>query len=340
VLAVYGARLPSYECLLARIEPASPSDVTLILAPYVNIQASRSLTEWAPKVAKVTHIHTMIDADAQIELALRNADQVVMAVGGGSFLDRIKLLCCDRNRSMVGVGSNVASDVAGSPLVSRYGAITARVDKYHGAIDLALARHTGNSSRLAGLGDLLSNIVAVRDWTNSPNWDASAVYLEAAQLSTRSVDRLVHDKSIDLTTDAGVDSLAACLLASGRAMELAGCSAPASGGCHRVGRALQKIIRTPERHGNLALMGAVVIDELWNRSRGTSTTVRTAAENFGINVVTLFARICRRNDFKRAIELARHARIDRWSILDTYDSTDRILHAVERTGWYRILKDD
>lgn len=204
------------------------------------------------------------DQDAAAELgskAKRSGADAIVAVGGGRCLDIAKLAAARAGLTMVAVPTQLSHDGICSPVAvvpdadgrpESLGAI-APFFVYVSQPTLVTAPV---ESIAAGLGDLLANPLALRDWALAAEHGLEEVHQRAWDLSVESFQRIEPD----LDTDAGISAndpgfyrrLCDALVLSGMAMICSGTSRPASGGEHEISHAIDEL------HGGLAHHGAQV----------------------------------------------------------------------------------
>lgn len=193
--------------------------------------------------------------------AHRSGVDAVVAVGGGRTLDIAKLVAARAGVMLVTVPTQLAHDGICSPVAvvpnetgrtESLGAVTPR------AVYLSLPTivNAPIESVSAGIGDILANPLALRDWALAAQHGLEEVDQRAWDLSVESFEAI--EPTLD--TDVGMSAndigfyrrLADSLILSGYAMIVAGSSRPASGGEHEFSHALDEL------HGGLALHGAQV----------------------------------------------------------------------------------
>ena len=199
-------------------------------------------------------------ADAGARLKDTGADLVV-AIGGGRTLDVAKIAAARAGVIVVSVPTQLSHDGIASPVAVigdgsgrtiSVGAVAPR------AVFLSVPTLRGSSapSVAAGIGDLLANPLALKDWALAAEHGVEEVDESAWELSVESYRAIEGDLETDLVQAVGdgafLRRLADALILSGAAMIRAGNSRPASGAEHEISHALDEL------HGGLALHGAQV----------------------------------------------------------------------------------
>jgi glycerol-1-phosphate dehydrogenase [NAD(P)+] len=193
--------------------------------------------------------------------ARRAGADAVIAIGGGRCIDVAKLAAVRAGLTIIAVPTQLSHDGICSPVAvvpneeaksESVGAIPPRM-VYISVPTLAGAPA---ASVRAGLGDLIANPLALRDWALASERGLDEIDQRAWDLSVESYQLIKRHLDTD-PVDAGKDpaflrELADALVLSGMAMTYVGTSRPASGAEHEISHALDEI------HGGRALHGAQV----------------------------------------------------------------------------------
>ena len=223
---------------------------------------SKTLKKSAPNATFFTTPGNSLDAAIALsdEIKKNNFDAVV-GVGGGRVIDVTKYAASKLDLPMVSVATNLAHDGIASPVSilefnggrGSFG-VTSPVAVI---IDLAIVRKAPERYIRAGIGDVLSNLSAVKDWELAQSLGKEKVDGLAASLARTSAEALIgRTDSID--SDEFLIVLAEALVLSGIAMGMAGSSRPCSGACHEISHAIDEIF--PDRtqpHGEQVGVGAL-----------------------------------------------------------------------------------
>lgn len=246
----------------------------------------------------------------------------VVAVGGGRVVDVGKLAAARRTAQIVTVPTQLASDAICSPVAifvdaaGRQQSVGAQMPAAI-VVDLDIVDRAPVRTWLAGLGDLISNLSAVRDWRAAHEAhgeeldDFACLTSEAAALS-------VFDDDADLADDDYRQKLIRGLILSGIAMEMAGSSRPASGSEHLISHALDQLLPTPRAHGLQVAAATIAATVLRGEDTARLTTFfrRTGLPvtpgDLGIGV----------DDFLAAVRMGPSTRPGRRTSLDEIDDAD------------------
>ena len=235
-------RLPIYlqregfQRVLAVVSQGLPAAVQRHLGPC---QFSRTMTVEEASLERLEAIETSVsDHDC------------VCGVGGGKALDFAKLLASRAHLPYLAVPTSLSNDGFCSPNASltREGkkvSIPARLP-VGVVIDLDIVAEAPETLWLSGVGDLVSKRTAIRDWKIAFHTAGIPFDDLAALLSDATVYQFMACPD---RTAEGTRLLAQALLLNGVAMEIAGCSRPASGSEHLISHALDQLAKEPRAHG-------------------------------------------------------------------------------------------
>ena len=227
----------------------------------VGSERGRRLVAAVPFVGVVGR-HTGISqasARAVAKAARRAGAQAVVAVGGGRCLDVGKLAAAGAGIAFVAIPTQLSHDGICSPvsvLPKLAGGVTESVEAV--APRLAFfSRPTLLGSPLAamraGIGDLISNPLALLDWELAAGAGLEQVEACARQLSLDAfglVEPLLDRPfGADDVTPNHIGRLADALGMSGLAMTAAGTSRPASGAEHKISHAIDELFGGRAHHG-------------------------------------------------------------------------------------------
>jgi glycerol-1-phosphate dehydrogenase [NAD(P)+] len=179
-------------------------------------------------------------------------------------------------------------------------------------VDIEVVERAPARTWLAGLGDLISNLSAVRDWRAAHETHAEELD-DFACLTSEAAALSVFDDDADLGDDDYRQKLIRGLILSGIAMEMAGSSRPASGSEHLISHALDQLLPTPRAHGLQVAAATIAAGVL----RGEDTARLTSFyRRVGLPVVPGDLGISI-DDFLAAVRLGPSTRPGRRTCLDT-----------------------
>ena len=199
--------------------------------------------------------------------AKRSGADAVVAVGGGRCLDVGKLAAARAGLPLVVAPTQLSHDGICSPVAvvpdheGRPESVGA-VAPHFVFVSLPTLTTAPAGSVAAGLGDLLANPLALRDWALAAEHGLEDVDQRAWDLSVQSFELITPD----LDTDPGASAndlgfyrrLSDALVLSGMAMICSGTSRPASGGEHEISHALDELLGGRAMHGAQVAFGCIV----------------------------------------------------------------------------------
>jgi glycerol-1-phosphate dehydrogenase [NAD(P)+] len=193
--------------------------------------------------------------------AHRAGADAIVAIGGGRCLDVAKLAAARAGLGLVTVPTQLSHDGICSPVAvvpndsgrtESIGAIAPRAV----FLSFPTIAEAPPSAVRAGVGDILANPLALRDWALASERGLEDADQQAWDMSVESFDRIEKFLDDDISKSARDDRflrrLADALILSGIAMIQAGTSRPASGGEHEISHAID------EHYGGRAMHGAQV----------------------------------------------------------------------------------
>jgi glycerol-1-phosphate dehydrogenase [NAD(P)+] len=199
--------------------------------------------------------------------AHRAGADAIVAIGGGRCLDVAKLAAARAGLPVVAVPTQLSHDGICSPVAvvpgddgraASIGAVAPR------AVFVSLPTLVGSpvESSAAGLGDLVANPLALRDWALAAERGLEELHQDAWDLSVRAYERIAGDLDDDRGVPANhpdfLKRLADALVLSGTAMICSGSSRPASGGEHEISHAIDELFGGRALHGAQVAFGCVV----------------------------------------------------------------------------------
>jgi glycerol-1-phosphate dehydrogenase [NAD(P)+] len=192
----------------------------------------------------------------------------VVAIGGGRCLDVAKLIAAGAGKPFVAVPTQLSHDGVCSPV-----SVLPRVAGGLAESLEAVAPHLAFFSRptlirspidslRAGIGDLISNPFALRDWKLAAEAGLETINRPAWRLSAESfglIEGLLDEPfGAHLVDPWLIGVLAHALATSGLAMTTAGTSRPASGAEHKISHAIDELFGVRAHHGAQVAFGSVV----------------------------------------------------------------------------------
>jgi len=258
-------------------------------------------------------------ADLQERLRAHNYDAVV-AIGGGRTIDVAKYAATRAGVPMVAVATSLAHDGICSPVASltQHGikASFGVAMPLAVMVDLDYVRRAPAHMVRSGIGDAISNLSAIEDWTLAHRVRGEPIDGLAVAFARTAAEAVLHREDGIADHDFLV-ALAEALVLSGMAMSVAGTSHPCSGACHEIGHAMNQLHPGVSDHGELVGLGALFAYFLREDARRFDQILRclrrhglpTSPSDLGI-------------DDEQFLEVLMHApatRPDRYTILEHLD---------------------
>ncbi|MDQ3986012.1 MAG: iron-containing alcohol dehydrogenase [Actinomycetota bacterium] len=199
--------------------------------------------------------------------ARRSGADAIVAIGGGRCIDVAKLAAARAGLALIAVPTQLSHDGICSPVAvvpdhnsraESVGAIPPR------AVFISLPTLAGapSASVRAGIGDLLANPLALKDWALAAEHGLEKTDQRAWDLSVESFQLIKPHLDVN-PSDAARDpdflrQLADALVLSGAAMIVAGTSRPASGGEHEISHAIDEVLGGRALHGAQVAFGCII----------------------------------------------------------------------------------
>ena len=187
----------------------------------------------------------------------------IVAMGGGKTLDVGKYAAFVSKRPFLSIPTTMAHDGIVSPI-----AVLKRQDDKPKSLGCAMPSMIILDTKListcppqlikAGIGDTISNYMALKDWDFAVSRGKDEMNGYAYMMSRTSLDALMKTQYDHICPDF-IDVLANCLVLSGIAMDYAGSSRPVSGSEHLFSHALDYYCEKQNLHGLNVALGTVAV---------------------------------------------------------------------------------
>lgn len=304
-----------------------PTKVSLISGTNVQ-KVLRKKIEKSLKSKKIQFIwHTSKDNQIktlnqiQKDVKKDNSD-LIAGIGGGRSVDTAKLISYNLGKPFVSLPTAASHDGMASPFVS------VKSDKPHSIVasspmgvfvDIDVIKKAPGKLLASGCGDLIANIIAVKDWQLSHKKKKEYYGRYAADLAMMSA-KIVMENSSEFAKK-GVDArvIVEGLISAGVASCIAGSSRPCSGAEHLFSHALDKIAPGVGLHGEKCGIGSIMMAKLqghdWRKIKKTLKDVGapTTAKQIGLNSDMII----------KALTIAQELRPERYTILKEIKMTSK-----------------
>jgi glycerol-1-phosphate dehydrogenase [NAD(P)+] len=171
-------------------------------------------------------------------------DALFIAFGGGSVIDFVKMYATKHQNQFISMPSTLTNDAIYSPIAR----LTVNgVKKSHGVkspigiiVDTDIVKQSPELFLIAGVGDLISNLSAVKDCKLGIEALGEKIDNFSMYLSKSCVDGIMQFERKDIFTDEFIEKLSIGLILSGLSMNLSQSSRPASGSEHLISHAIDE----------------------------------------------------------------------------------------------------
>ncbi len=314
-----------------------PKKVSLIAGTNVQKILKKKI-EKSLKLKKIQFIwHTSIDNQIkslnkiQKDVKKDNSDLIV-GIGGGRSVDTAKLISYNLGKPFVSLPTAASHDGMASPFVS------VKSDKPHSIVatapmgvfvDIDIIKKAPAKLLASGCGDLIANIIAVKDWQLGHKKKKEYYGRYAANLALMSA-KIVMENSSEFAKK-GLDArvIVEGLISAGVASCIAGSSRPCSGAEHLVSHALDKLAPGIGLHGEKCGLGSIMIGKLqgqdWKKIVKTLKDVGApiSAKQIGLKPEIIV----------KALMIAQDLRPERYTILKEIKMTEKVaLNLAKSTG--------
>jgi len=305
----------------------SPKKVSVIsglnVKKFLQKKIERSLL--SSKIKGVWHIakNNEIASIKQIQSKVRNdKSDIIIGIGGGRSVDIAKMIAFNLKKPFVSLPTAASHDGIASPFVS------VRSDKPHSIVataplgvfvDIDIIKKAPKRLLASGCGDLVANIIAVRDWELGRDKTGEYFGRYSANLASMSAKILMENSDLFAKKGLDVRVIVEALISAGVASCIAGSSRPCSGAEHLFSHALDRLAPGVGLHGEKCGIGAIMMAKLqgqdWKKIIKTLKNVGapTTAKKIGLKSATL----------AKALTIAQSLRPERYTILKQSKMTEK-----------------
>ncbi|NJE77002.1 NAD(P)-dependent glycerol-1-phosphate dehydrogenase [Thermococcus sp. ES12] len=217
----------------------------------------------------------------------------LIAVGGGSIIDVAKLASFRAGIPFISFPTTASHDgiASANASIKDLGAKTSvkAVPPIAVIADVKVIKTAPYRYLAAGVGDMISNLTAVKDWQLAHRIKGEYYSEYAASLSLMSAKMVIKNADIiRLGNEESVRKVVKGLISCGVAMSIAGSSRPASGAEHLFSHALDAIAPKPALHGEQVGVGTIIMAYLhglkWERIRETLKKVGAPTNAYELGI--------------------------------------------------------
>ncbi|MFB5630605.1 MAG: sn-glycerol-1-phosphate dehydrogenase [Nitrosopumilaceae archaeon] len=317
----------------------NPKKVSLIsgvnVRKFIQKKIERSLS-----LAKIRHVwHTAKNNELksinQIQKNVKkDHSDLIIGIGGGRSVDIAKMISFNLKKQFVSMPTAASHDGIASPFVS------VRGDKPHSIVataplgvfvDIDIIRKAPKKLLASGCGDLIANLIAVKDWQIGRDKTGEYYGRYSANLAAMSAQILMENSKNFAKKGLDARVIVEALISAGVASCIAGSSRPCSGSEHLFSHALDKLAPGVGLHGEKCGIGAIMMAKLqgndWKKIVKTLKDVGapTTAKQIGLKPDTL----------AKALIIAQDLRPERYTILKEVKMTHK--KAIELAKSTKVL---
>ena len=252
----------------------------------------------------------------------KDHSDIIVGIGGGRSVDTAKMVSFNLDLPFISVPSAASHDGMASPFVS------VKTDKPHSIIasaplgvfvDIDIIKKAPARLLSSGCGDLIANIIAVKDWQLGHEKTGEYYGRYSANLALMSANIVMENSSRYAKKGLDARVIVEALISAGVASCIAGSSRPCSGAEHLFSHALDKIAPGKGLHGEKCGLGSIMIAKLqgqdWKKIAKTLKYLGapTTARQIGLKDEQIID----------ALVIAQDLRPERYTILKEVEMTER-----------------
>lgn len=306
------------------------------------LYSNKTLSEFRDTLEKsIKNIKYCKVTDSLLETAqmvqrqvLETRSDIIIAIGGGKCLDVAKYSAAQLGISFIAVPTQAAHDGICSPIaVLEMKKITYSLPARSPEavlIDLPTIMNSPERNICAGIGDLISNVMSVKDWKLAEEKQGEKFDDFAALLASQGPESILGNADSGIKNEEFIEKFLKGLVMSGIAMEIAGSSRPCSGAEHQISHAMDQLF--PGRnalHGEQVALGTVISAVLWDYK---PEALKIFLEKF--NLPSKISKLgFNKNDFIKIMNHAPQTRPGRYTILN------EVIGKNESDKWVKKLED-
>jgi len=287
------------------------------------------------QLKKINHINVIFVEDNSLEFSIEvskyiienNIDNIV-GVGGGRVLDICKYASYTAKKNFISIPTTLANDGIASPIsvlkmnngkVKSLGSEMAKII----LIDTKIISEGPIQLIKAGIGDTISNYMALIDWELADKRGIEKINDMAYLMSKQSLNSLMKTQYTEIC-DEFIEVLANSIVLSGIAMNIAGTSRPVSGSEHLFSHSLDFYCSTSNLHGFQVALGTIAMLKLINHDY---SEVLNYLKKFEIDVNPIKLNIDE-DEFVKCMMKAPTMRTNRYTYLNEIELNEELLRKI------------
>ena len=252
----------------------------------------------------------------------KDQSDLIVGIGGGRSVDTAKMIAYNLDKPFVSVPTAASHDGMASPFVSIVG------DKPHSIVasaplgvfvDIDIIRKAPAKLLASGCGDLIANIIAVKDWQLGHEKTGEYYGRYSADLALMSAKIVMENSSYYAKNGLDVRVIVEALISAGVASCIAGSSRPCSGAEHLFSHALDKIAPGRGLHGEKCGIGSIMMAKLQGQDwKKIVKTLKDVGAPVSAKQVGL-----KSDEIITALMIAQELRPERYTILKEIEMTEK-----------------
>jgi len=302
-----------------------PKKVSLVTGEHVKKILQKKI-EKSLRVSKIKFVwHIAKDNELRSIKNVQNKvkkdkGELVVGIGGGRSVDIAKMIAFNLKKPFVSIPTAASHDGIASPFVS------VKSDKPHSIVataplgvfvDIDIIKKAPKHLLASGCGDLIANIIAVKDWELGRDKVGEYYGRYSANLSLLSAKIVIENSELFAKKGLDVRVIVEALISAGVASCIAGSSRPCSGAEHLFSHALDKIAPGVGLHGQKCGIGAIMMAKL--QGQDWKTIIKTLKN---VGAPTTAKQIGLKPDqVVKALTIAQDMRPERYTILKEVEMT-------------------
>ena len=252
----------------------------------------------------------------------KDHSDIVAGIGGGRSVDTAKMVSFNLDIPFVSVPTAASHDGMASPFVS------VKTDKPHSIVasaplgvfvDIDIIKKAPTRLLSSGCGDLIANIIAVKDWQLGHEKTGEYYGRYSADLALMSANIVMENSKKYAKKGLDARVIVEALISAGVASCIAGSSRPCSGAEHLFSHALDKIAPGKGLHGEKCGLGSIMIAKLqgqdWKK-------IAKTLKNLGAPITAKQVGL-KDEQIIDALVIAQDLRPERYTILKEIEMTER-----------------
>ena len=304
-----------------------PEKVSLVTGEHVKkiLQKKIEKSLGTSKINYVWHIanENTIKSIRNIQTQVKkDKSDLIVGIGGGRSVDIAKMIAFNLSKPFVSVPTAASHDGIASPFVSVKSAkphsivATAPLGVF---VDIDIIKKSPKRLLASGCGDLVANIIAVKDWELGRDKKGEYYGRYSANLSLLSAKMVMENSELFAKKGLDVRVIVEALISAGVASCIAGSSRPCSGAEHLFSHALDKLAPGIGLHGEKCGIGAIMMAKLqgqdWKKIVKTLKNIGapTTAKQIGVKPKIV----------AKALMIAQSLRPNRYTILKEVKMTEK-----------------